>query len=199
MTTKDTGAATLVIAFRGHDALVAPPSGGDSTSDTSSAKAAAATTVSARKYLPLVDAMVDNAERNGSGLPQFANTCQARADLLTTMSNTLAALTGLAIWASIEASPAWWAKAAMAFAALLSAVLGFLPGIYHWSDHATRARDLACRYGELHGDVLTIQGRIREGDEVSADDIKDARTRLETLKKQRQEINAQLPDPAAQK
>lgn len=179
-TTAELDVTTLVIELNGIDGV-----GPSSTK--------ADTTTSTRKFLPLVDAMVEDTGSNASGLPRFANRCQFKANLLTTTSNTLAALTGLAIWASVEASPAWWAKAAMAFTALLSAVLGFIPGIYHWSDNATTARDLACRYGRLHGDVLTIQGRIREGDQVGAEEIEKARTSLETLKKERQEINAEWP------
>ena len=106
------------------------------------------------------------------------------------ISNTLAALTGLAIWATLEGSPAWWAKVAVAVAALLSAALGFLPTIYRWSEHAAVARQLASEYGHLHGDVLELKGKILKGGEVSDETIREARTTLEALKKQRQQINA---------
>lgn len=140
---------------------------------------------------PIVEALAEDAAQNASGLPRFANRNQSRANLLTAISNALAALTGLAIWATLQETPAWWAKVAVASAALVSAVLGFLPRIYQWSETAAEARRLASEYGHLYGDLLEIKGQFMENRRVSDEGIKQLRTTLENLKKQRQAINAQ--------
>ncbi|WP_199509935.1 hypothetical protein [Nucisporomicrobium flavum] len=140
---------------------------------------------------PLVEAMAEDARDNARGLPLYANHLQFKANLLTALSNTLAALTGLAIWTVLQRSSAWWAQAAVALAALTSAVLGFLPGIYRWNENAGTARRLASEYGHLYGDLLDLKGRfLKDPASVPDGDVKEARTRLEGLKKQRQEINA---------
>jgi hypothetical protein len=140
---------------------------------------------------PLVEAMVEDAKDNARGLPLYANHLQFKANLLTALSNTLAALTGLAIWTVLQRSSAWWAQAAVALAALTSAVLGFLPGIYRWNENAGTARRLASEYGHLYGDLLDIKGRfLQDPAGVPDADVKECRTQLEGLKKQRQEINA---------
>jgi hypothetical protein len=140
---------------------------------------------------PIVEALAEDAAQNASGLPRFANRNQSRANLLTATSNTLAALTSLAIWATLQSSPAWWAKIVVASAALASAVLGFLPRIYQWNERAAEARQLASEYGHLYGDLLEIKGRYLENKKVTDEEIKQLRTTLESLKKQRQAINAQ--------
>jgi hypothetical protein len=142
---------------------------------------------------PILDALAEDAKKNAEGLPNFANKNQSIANLVTAISNTLAALTGLAIWATIQESPAWWAKALVAPAALLSAVLGFLPGIYSWRETAAEARRLASEYGHLYGDLLEVEWQFMEGkeDQKAHERIKELRTTLESLKKQRQDINAE--------
>jgi hypothetical protein len=142
---------------------------------------------------PILEALAEDAEKNASGLPRFANRNQSRANLVTATSNALAALTGLAIWVSIQQNPVWWAKVIVAAAALLSAVLGFLPRIYRWSETAAEARRLGSEYGHLYGDLLDVKGQLLEdgADRTSSHEkIKQLRATLEGLKKQRQEINA---------
>ncbi|ALV35570.1 hypothetical protein [Streptomyces sp. CdTB01] len=138
---------------------------------------------------PYLEALAKDAGANASALPHYAKRCQSRADLVTTCSNCLAALTGLTIWATVQATPAWWAKVLVAFAALLSAVLGFLPAIYKWGDKAKAARDLASRYGHLYGDLLKLEEKILQGENVNAGSVEQKRIELESLKKQRQEID----------
>ncbi|MFE0523152.1 hypothetical protein [Streptomyces sp. NPDC058954] len=139
---------------------------------------------------PILEALIKDADEKASGLPQYANRCQSRADFISACSNTLAALTGLTIWATVQTDPAWWAKVLVALAALSSAVLGFLPSIYHWSDKATKARQLASEYGHLYGELLKAKGKILKGEVVSDEGIEIMRAELEFLKKQRQEIDA---------
>ena len=180
---------TFIDALREVFAQILPPQRLASTVDGGSPRLPAV--VGPPLVPPIVDAIADSAKNNAEGLPRFASRCQLKANLLTTTSNTLAAVTGLAIWLTIEQSSAWWAKALVALAALVSAVLGFLPGIFHWSDNAATARRIGSEYGHLYGDVLVFKGQILDGTtKVSDDKIDKFRTKLESLKQQRQEINA---------
>lgn len=142
---------------------------------------------------PLVDALAEDAKKNASGLPEFANRSQRMANGITALSSVLAAATSLTIWVTLQQSPAWWAKVVVASATLAAAVLALLPRIYQWNEHATEARKLASEYGHLYGDVLDLEGEAN-GKEFDHAKVAELRARLEALKDRRQNINAPVPN-----
>jgi hypothetical protein len=141
---------------------------------------------------PLIAALADDAKKNASGLPGFANRCQAKADRLAVSAGALSAATSLSIWATLQQTPAWWAKVVVASAALVAAILALLTRIYNWGGVASEARQLASKYGHLYGDLLEIEGKLLAGKAVSDDKIGELRVQLENLKDGRQKINAEL-------
>lgn len=141
---------------------------------------------------PLIVALADDAKKNASGLPRFANRCQAKADIIAVLAGALSAATSLSIWATLQQTPALWAKVVVASASLLAAVFALLTRIYNWGGVASEARQLASKYGRLYGDLLEIEGKLLAGKTVSDDKIGELRVQLENLKESRQKINAEL-------
>lgn len=142
---------------------------------------------------PLVNALAEDAKKNASGLPQFANRSQRMANRITALSSILAAATSLTIWVTLQQSPAWWAKVIVASAMLAAAVLALLPRIYQWNEHATEARKLSTEYGRLYGDILELEDEAnRKGFDHAK--VTEWRVTLESLKERRQNIDAPVPN-----
>lgn len=142
---------------------------------------------------PLVSALAEDAKKNASGLPKFANRSQRMANRITALSSILAAATSLTIWVTLQQSPAWWAKVIVASATLVAAVLALLPRIYQWNEHATEARKLSSEYGHLYGDILKLEGEAN-GKGFDQAKIDELRSKLEALKERRQNIDALVPN-----
>ena len=89
-------------------------------------------------------------------LPEYANAMQRRADRWAIAAGLLAAIAGLAVWATIEQSTSTWARLVVAVVSLGSAICALFPRVKNYGEMAGHARELEARYGQVSGDLLDL-------------------------------------------
>lgn len=87
-------------------------------------------------------------------LGAHADRLQKKSDTWSIMAGLLAAVAGLSVWKVVATREDWWAQLATSVLALSAAACAVVPRIKNYSETAGVSRELACRYGQVHGKLL---------------------------------------------
>jgi hypothetical protein len=101
-----------------------------------------------------IDGCLSSATHWADQLPVFADKMQRSADSYAITSAVLSAFTGLAVWAALTQSAAWWARGLVSLVGLAAGVVGVVPRIKNFAEAASKARELASQYGSIKGRLL---------------------------------------------
>ena len=123
----------------------------------------------------------------------YAETMRKKASFFTIASGMLGALTGLGVWATLEASTAMAAVIVVSAAGVATAALNIVPKTNRYGECAGAAATLAARYGEVLGELVDSLEMIRTSDAAAAARAQRAIQEFERAKRQKDSLQP-FPD-----
>jgi hypothetical protein len=108
-----------------------------------------------------VECCRDNAGFWAKHMPYYADQMRRKADNFAIASASLAALTGLGVWGTVQTRTEWWAVALVSFFAFLASILAVIPQVKGYARTARDAAVLGPRYGHVYGDLLDAEALLK--------------------------------------